>query len=478
MNFQPVVPIRLDDEWDVISHSILPVIDQHDVAGLSGDQFGLGDTTQSFFLSSRASGPDGLVWGLGPALLIPTGTDEFLGSGKWGAGPTALALVQTHGWTMSMLTNQIWSVAGQSGRPDVSVALLQPFVACTMPTATTVTVNSETNYDWDGNAWSVPVKLMVSQIVKLGSQPVSLQAGLRYWADSLATGPEQDSLGFRFTVTFLFPEQRPPALTAAARAASVPVHDGRGTMGVMLVTGGSRGIGAAIAAMAGARGWSVAVNHSRWPERADRVCATICAAGGEAVPVRADMADEAAIVAMFEEVDRRFGRLDALVNNAGIDGLIAPFTEQTGAAMAHVMAVNAIAPMICAREVVLRMARSRGGAGGTIVNVSSRAAVHGRLTDEIPYAASKGAVDSFTIGLAHAVAGDGIRVNGVRPGLIATEMFDALGGQDAIDRMVRGTVPMNHRAGEPREIAGAVLWLCSEEASYTTDAILDVGGGR
>lgn len=247
--------------------------------------------------------------------------------------------------------------------------------------------------------------------------------------------------------------------------------------GVMLVTGGSRGIGAAICTMAGGRGWRVAVNYGRSADRAEAVCAAIRDAGGEAFAVGADMADEAAIVAMFAEVDRRFGRLDALINNAGIDGLIAPFLEQTGQAMAHLMAVNAIAPMICAREAVARMARSRGGNGGAIVNISSRAAVHGRLTDEIPYAASKGAVDSFTVGLAHAVAGEGIRVNGVRPGLIATEMFDALGGQEAIDRMVKGTVPMD-RAGRPEEIAAAALWLCSGEASYATGAILDVGGGR
>jgi len=205
LNIQPVIPIELNKEWNVISRTILPVIDQHDIAGFSGDQSGLGDTTQSFFLSPQAPTAGGLIWGFGPALLIPTGTDELLGTGKWGAGPTGVALAQNDGWTYGILANQIWSFAGQSSRQDVNAAYMQPFVAYTWPTATTLAFNTESSYDWEADDWSVPLNLMLSQIVKIGKLPVSLQGGLRYWADSTPTGPEQDNIGFRFAVTFLFP---------------------------------------------------------------------------------------------------------------------------------------------------------------------------------------------------------------------------------------------------------------------------------
>lgn len=204
LNIQPVVPISLNEHWNVISRTILPVIWQNDIAGSSGHQFGLGDITQSFFFSPKQPGPGGLIWGLGPAFLIPTATDDLTGTGKWGAGPTGVALKQEGPWTYGLLANHIWSFAGQHDRPDVSSTFLQPFLSYTTHDAWTFTLNTESTYDWEGDQWSVPVNAMIGKLVTFDKQPVSFTAGLRYWADAPENGPE--GLGFRFAVTFLFPQ--------------------------------------------------------------------------------------------------------------------------------------------------------------------------------------------------------------------------------------------------------------------------------
>lgn len=204
LNIQPVVPISLNDDWNLISRTIMPVIWQDDIAGPSGHQFGPGDITQSLFLSPKHPGPGGLIWGLGPVFLIPTATDDLTGSGKWGAGPTGVALKQEGPWTYGLLANHIWSFAGQDDRADVNSTFLQPFLSYTTHDAWTFTLNTESTYDWEGDQWSVPVNVMVGKLVKFDQQPVSFTAGLRYWADAPDNGPE--GLGFRFVVTFLFPQ--------------------------------------------------------------------------------------------------------------------------------------------------------------------------------------------------------------------------------------------------------------------------------
>ncbi|WP_331372377.1 transporter [Sinorhizobium chiapasense] len=204
LNIQPVIPISLNEDWNLISRTIMPVIWQNDIAGDSGHQFGLGDITQSLFFSPKQPGPGGIIWGAGPVFLLPTATDELLGSGKWGAGPTAVALKQEGPWTYGMLANHIWSFAGQSDRDDVSSTFLQPFVAYTTPDAWTFTLNTESTYDWEHNDWSVPINFQVSKLLKFGEQPVSLTAGARYWVESPETGP--DGWGVRLAVTFLFPK--------------------------------------------------------------------------------------------------------------------------------------------------------------------------------------------------------------------------------------------------------------------------------
>lgn len=202
-NVQPVIPIALSPDWNLISRTIVPITWQDDILPGAGDQFGLGDVTQSLFLSPQKPGPLGIIWGVGPVMLVPTATDDLLGTGKLGLGPTAVALTQTGPWTIGMLANQIWSVAGDSDRPDVSQMFLQPFVAYTTPDAWTFTVNTESTYNWEAEDWAVPLNLQVSKVVKLGAQPVSIGAGLRYWAESAESGPE--GFGGRLTVTFLFP---------------------------------------------------------------------------------------------------------------------------------------------------------------------------------------------------------------------------------------------------------------------------------
>ncbi len=246
--------------------------------------------------------------------------------------------------------------------------------------------------------------------------------------------------------------------------------------GTLIVTGASRGIGAAIAQLATARGFSVAVNFASGAVEADAVVSGITSGGGNACAIRGDISDEADVLALFESAERELGPIKALVNNAAITGGFARVDSVSSAALTHVMAVNVIGTILCAREAVRRMSTKHGGAGGAIVNISSRAAHTGSAGEWVHYAASKGAIDSFTIGLAREVAMEGIRVNAVAPGLIETGIHAANGDQDR-PRRLSSTIPMN-RPGLPDEVAEAVLWLLSPAASYTTGAILEVGGGR
>lgn len=203
LNIQPVIPISVGQDWNLISRTILPVIDQHNIAGASGSQSGLGDITQSFFLSPKEPGSGGLIWGAGPALLLPSATDSMLGGKKWGAGPSAVLLKQDGGWTYGLLTNHIWSFAGNRDRKDVSSTFVQPFVSHTTPSAWTFGMDTESSYDWKDKEWAVPVNFTVSKLVKIGTQPVSFQLGARYWAAAPDNGPS--GWGVRAGVTFLFP---------------------------------------------------------------------------------------------------------------------------------------------------------------------------------------------------------------------------------------------------------------------------------
>ena len=244
----------------------------------------------------------------------------------------------------------------------------------------------------------------------------------------------------------------------------------------LIVTGGSRGIGAAIARLAGASGYGVAVNYCTGEAEARAVVSEIAGAGGRAIAIRADVSREEDIVQMFETAERELGPITALVNNAGITGGFARVEDVSAAAIGKTFAVNVTGSMLCAREAVRRMSTKRGGNGGAIVNISSRAAHTGAAGEWVHYAASKGAIDSFTIGLAREVATEGIRVNAVAPGLTETDLHAANGAPDRLQRLM-GTIPMG-RAGMPNEIAEGVLWLLSPAASYVTGAILEMGGGR
>lgn len=245
---------------------------------------------------------------------------------------------------------------------------------------------------------------------------------------------------------------------------------------VLLVTGGSRGIGAAVCRLGAKAGYRVAVNYASNKAAADALVGEIRAAGGDAFAVKGDVGGEADIISIFEAVDRTFGRLDAFVNNAGIVDAKARVDEMSAARLERMMRINVVGSILCAREAVKRMSTRHGGRGGAIVNISSVAAVLGAPDNYVDYAASKGAIDTFTIGLAREVALEGIRVNAVRPGIIDTDIH-ASGGQPDRVALIQDTLPMK-RAGTADEVAGAVLYLLSDAASYTTGAILNISGGR
>ncbi len=245
---------------------------------------------------------------------------------------------------------------------------------------------------------------------------------------------------------------------------------------VLLITGGSRGIGAATAMLAAKQGYAIAVNYNGDALAAAQVVQQVRAAGGEALAVRADVGNEDQVLAMFESIDASLGRLTALVNNAGVVDVAARVDQMTLARLRRMFDINILGSFLCAREAVKRMSTRHGGVGGAIVNVSSAAARVGGAGNYVDYAASKGAIDTLTAGLAREVATEGIRVNGVRPGIIDTEIH-ASGGQPDRARQMAPQVPMQ-RAGSALEVAQAIVWLLSEQASYCTGSTLDVTGGR
>lgn len=246
--------------------------------------------------------------------------------------------------------------------------------------------------------------------------------------------------------------------------------------GALIVTGAGRGIGAAVARAAAREGWAVVVNYGQSREAAEDVVARIVTDGGEAIAIEADVADEAAVMRMFFEAEARFGRIGGLVNNAGITGGYSRVGDVDLERVRRVLEVNVTGTILCSREGVRRMSTARGGAGGAIVNLSSLAARTGGATEWVHYATSKGAVDTFTIGLAREVANEGIRVNAVAPGLIESDIHAAAGDPERPRRMAP-SIPMQ-RSGEPEEVAEGVIWLLSPAASYVTGTILEIGGGR
>ncbi len=245
---------------------------------------------------------------------------------------------------------------------------------------------------------------------------------------------------------------------------------------VMIVTGGGRGIGAQTARLAAKAGYAVCINYLRDRASAEALKTEIEKGKGKAIAVRGDVSVEGDVLNIFQQTDRALGRVTVLVNNAGIVDRGMRVELMTAARLARIFAVNVTGSFLCAREAVKRMSKKHGGAGGAIVNVSSIASKLGGPGEYADYAASKGAIDTFTIGLAKELGADGIRVNAVRPGVIRTEIHNVSGDPARVER-IGNTTPLG-RAGEPEEIAQAILWLASEEASYTTGAILDVSGGR
>jgi hypothetical protein len=205
INVQPVLPFSIGEDWNLISRTIIPLIDQDDIYPGAGSQSGIGDTTQSFFFSPKSPTESGWIWGAGPVFYLSTASDDLLGAEKYGAGPTAVFLKQTNGWTFGALLNQIWSFAGSGNRSDISSTYMQPFVSYTTKSLTTFAVNSESTYNWeaDNDPWTVPINFMVTQFFKVGQQRLTLRVGARYWADSPDSGPH--GWGGRVTLTFLFP---------------------------------------------------------------------------------------------------------------------------------------------------------------------------------------------------------------------------------------------------------------------------------
>jgi NAD(P)-dependent dehydrogenase (short-subunit alcohol dehydrogenase family) len=248
------------------------------------------------------------------------------------------------------------------------------------------------------------------------------------------------------------------------------------TSKVVVVTGGGRGIGAATSLLAAQRGYAVCVNYARDAESAKAVAAAIAKAGGKAIAVQADVAIEADVIRLFETTTRNLGPVTALVNNAGILEQQSRLDEMSAERFERVFATNILGSFLCAREAVRRMSTRHGGAGGAIVNVGSAASRLGSPGEYVDYAASKGAIDTLTLGLAKEVAEEGIRVNAVRPGVIRTAIHASGGEPGRVDRVAKA-VPMK-RGGEPEEVARAILWLLSDESSYSTGSLIDVAGGR
>jgi hypothetical protein len=205
VNVQPVIPFSINEDWNLISRTILPVVWQSDIFPGAGTQSGIGDITQSFFFSPKRPTAGGWIWGAGPVIYVPTASDDLLGADKWGLGPTAVFLKQAHGFTYGALMNHIWSVGGDSDRADISNTYLQPFFSYTTKAHTTFAVNTESSYNWETEKWSVPINFLVKQLVKVGEQRLQLTAGARYWAESPDNiGPH--GWGARFEVSFLFPK--------------------------------------------------------------------------------------------------------------------------------------------------------------------------------------------------------------------------------------------------------------------------------
>lgn len=202
LNFQPVIPVSISSDWNMISRTIVPVASQHEITPGAGSQTGLGDITQSLFFSPKTPSSGGWIWGAGPVVLLPTATDRLLGSGKWGAGPTVVVLKQQGAWTVGMLANHLWSVGGQSNRPGISSTFVQPFLAYNTPTAWTFTLQTESTYNWKASQWSVPINMVAAKLVKFGKQPVQFLIGARYWDHSPDAGPHGWAVRAGFVLMF------------------------------------------------------------------------------------------------------------------------------------------------------------------------------------------------------------------------------------------------------------------------------------